>query len=57
MNQKNIELVEDANYRLKEENNEVLILDKVSKTYSNGTKAVKDLSMKVYSGEILVLLG
>jgi osmoprotectant transport system ATP-binding protein len=43
--------------RVEEEGNDVIKLDRVSKVYPDGTRAVKEVSLEVEKGELCVLLG
>lgn len=52
----NIEPV-DANLRQQEIQNQTLNLNNLNKIYPNGKKAVNNLSLTMYKGQIFALLG
>jgi ABC-type phosphate/phosphonate transport system ATPase subunit len=35
----------------------MLVLDRVSKTYPNGVRALEDVSLQVAAGELLIIIG
>lgn len=56
LNKSNIEPV-DANLRQQELQNQTLNIKNLCKIYPNGKKAVNDLSLTMYKGQIFSLLG
>ena len=55
----NNEIVEkvDSNLKQQELNNQALLIKNLNKIYSNGKRAVNDLSLNMYRDQIFVLLG